>query len=135
MSQEGVIVADSLSYSFKYPHLFRGFTRNDSQRKIPSFNPFQGSVEGWGRPQPTKTMRIALYILGSMLVAGAVAYAAITLLGLPPVWVGIACLIILGFGIMGAARTGPSSRRTTTTTTTNAAPANQVTVTERDDGL
>jgi len=80
-------------------------------------------------------MRIALYILGSMLVAGAVAYAAITLLGLPPVWVGIACLIILGFGIMGAARTGPSSKRTTTTTTTNAAPANQVTVTERDDGL
>ena len=75
-----------------------------------------------------RIMRIFLYIFGSLLVSGAVAYAAITLLGLPPVWVGIACLVILGFGIMGAARTAPSRR---TTTTTSGVPANQVTVTEQ----
>lgn len=73
-------------------------------------------------------MRITLYILGSVIVAGALAYAAITLLGLPTVWVGVACLVIIGLGIMGAARTAPSS---TTTTTTTGVPGNQVSVTER----
>lgn len=49
-----------------------------------------------------------LYILGSLILLGALCYAA-TLIGVPPVWVGVIGAVILGLGIMGAARTG--SRR------------------------
>ena len=77
-------------------------------------------------------MRSTMYIIGTLIVTAALAYAAIALIGLPPLWVGIACLVVLGLGIMGAARTGPSRRvtRTTRTTTTAAAPGDSVTVTE-----
>lgn len=50
-------------------------------------------------------MRIILYILGSLILLGALCYAA-TLIGVPPVWVGVIGAVILGLGIMGAARTG-----------------------------
>ncbi len=50
-------------------------------------------------------MRIILYILGSLILLGAMCYAA-TLIGVPPIWVGVIGAVILGLGIMGAARTG-----------------------------
>jgi len=52
-------------------------------------------------------MRIMLYILGSLILLGALCYAA-TLIGIPPVWVGVMGAVILALGIMGAARTGGS---------------------------
>ncbi|MEX2577424.1 MAG: hypothetical protein WD342_00080 [Verrucomicrobiales bacterium] len=73
---------------------------------------------------------MTMYIVGSLIVTGALAYAAIVLLGLPALWVGIACLVVLGLGIMGAARTGPSRRVTRTTRTTAAQPNDSVTVSE-----
>jgi hypothetical protein len=72
------------------------------------------------------------YIIGSLLVAGALGYAAITLLGFPPVWVGIACVVIIGLGIMGAATTTPSRRVTTTTNTAGGPAPGQVSVTRED---
>lgn len=56
-------------------------------------------------------MRIILYILGSLILLGALCYAA-TLIGVPPVWVGVIGAVILGLGIMGAARTGSRSGTT-----------------------
>jgi hypothetical protein len=50
-------------------------------------------------------MRIILYIVGSLILLGALCYAA-TLIGVPSVWVGVIGAVILGLGIMGAARTG-----------------------------
>jgi hypothetical protein len=50
-------------------------------------------------------MRMIIYILGSLILLGAICYGA-TMIGVPPVWVGIGGAIILGLGIMGAARTG-----------------------------
>ncbi len=50
-------------------------------------------------------MRMILYILGSLILLGALCYAA-TLIGVPPVWVGVIGAVMLGLGIMGAARTG-----------------------------
>lgn len=58
-------------------------------------------------------MRIILYILGSLILLGALCYAA-TLIGVPPVWVGVIGAIIFGLGIMGAARTGSRGGGTTT---------------------
>jgi len=81
-----------------------------------------------------KGMRMLMYIFGTLIVTGALAYAAIVLLGLPTLWVGIACLVVLGLGIMGAASTGPTRlvRRTTRTSNviTPVAPADSVTVTD-----
>ena len=54
-------------------------------------------------------MRMILYILGSLILLGAMCYAA-TLIGVPPVWVGVIGAVMLGLGIMGAARTGSRSR-------------------------
>ncbi len=53
-------------------------------------------------------MRMILYILGSLILLGAMCYAA-TLIGVPPVWVGVIGAVMLGLGIMGAARTGSRS--------------------------
>jgi hypothetical protein len=57
-------------------------------------------------------MRIILYIFGSLILLGALCYAA-TLVGVPPVWVGVIGAIIFGLGIMGAARTGSRGGGTT----------------------
>ena len=63
---------------------------------------------GIGNAERITAMRIILYIVGSIVLLGALCYAA-TLIGVPPVWVGVIGAVILGLGIMGAARTG--SRR------------------------
>lgn len=52
-------------------------------------------------------MRLIIYILGSLILLGALCYAA-TLIGVPPLWVGVMGAVILGLGLMGAARTGRS---------------------------
>lgn len=59
-------------------------------------------------------MRIILYILGSLILLGALCYAA-SLIGVPSVWIGVIGAVILGLGIMGAARTGSRSAGSTGT--------------------
>ena len=56
----------------------------------------------------SNSMRIILYILGSLIVLGGACYAAM-LLGVPTVWIGVIAAVILGLGIMGAANVGGSS--------------------------
>jgi hypothetical protein len=46
-------------------------------------------------------MSFALYMVGLVLLVGGVAWGLVTA-GLAPVYVGIACLIVLGIGIMMA---------------------------------
>lgn len=58
---------------------------------------------------PPKIMRIILYIIGALILLGAACFAA-TLVGIPPLWVGIIGAVILGLGIMGAANAGRGSR-------------------------
>ena len=53
-------------------------------------------------------MRIILYIFGSLILLGAICYAA-TLIGLPQVWVIVIGAVILGLGIIGAANTRGSA--------------------------
>lgn len=45
----------------------------------------------------------AIYMIGSVLVAGALAYAA-HLLGLSASWIAVGVIAIIGFGIMGGIR-------------------------------
>lgn len=50
-------------------------------------------------------MNFLVYLIGTFLVVGALAYGA-ALLGVPHVWIAIGALILLGFGIMsGITRT------------------------------
>ena len=42
-----------------------------------------------------------IYMIGVILVAGALAYGA-SLLGLSSTWIGIGFILIVGFGVMGA---------------------------------
>jgi hypothetical protein len=46
-------------------------------------------------------MSFALYIVGLALLVGGIAWGLVTA-GLAPVYVGIACVIVLGIGIMMA---------------------------------
>ena len=45
----------------------------------------------------------AVYMIGIIIVAGALAYGAYAL-SVPPVWIGVGAAIIIGFGLMGAAK-------------------------------
>ena len=51
-------------------------------------------------------MSFALYVVGSLLVIGGVAWGLVRM-GVPTVWVIIACVILLGLGI----RTGVTRTR------------------------
>lgn len=46
-------------------------------------------------------MSFALYMVGLVLLVGGIAWGLVTA-GLAPVYVGIACVIVLGLGIMMA---------------------------------
>lgn len=46
-------------------------------------------------------MNMLIYLIGTVLVVGALAYGASTL-GVDTVWIAVGAAIILGFGIMGA---------------------------------
>jgi hypothetical protein len=46
-------------------------------------------------------MSFALYILGLAVLVGGIAWALVAA-GLSATWIGIACLVVAGFGIMGA---------------------------------
>ncbi len=63
-------------------------------------------------------MRIILYIIGALILLGAACFAA-TLVGIPPLWVGIIGAVILGLGIMGAANAGRGTTPEGSTTTIN----------------
>lgn len=45
----------------------------------------------------------AVYMAGIIIVAGAVGYGAYAI-GVPPIWIGVCAAIIIGFGLMGAAK-------------------------------
>lgn len=45
----------------------------------------------------------SIYLIGVIFVVAALAYGAV-LLGIPPIWVGIGALTIVGFGLMGAVK-------------------------------
>ncbi|KWR75065.1 hypothetical protein [Cupriavidus sp. IDO] len=46
-------------------------------------------------------MSFALYLIGVLLLVGGIAWGLSTA-GLAPVYIGIACLIVLGLGVMAA---------------------------------
>lgn len=54
----------------------------------------------------------AIYMIGVIVVAGALAYGAYAL-SVPPVWIGVGAAVIIGFGLMGAVKKTrlPSNRR------------------------
>ncbi|WP_017932138.1 hypothetical protein [Robiginitomaculum antarcticum] len=45
----------------------------------------------------------AIYLFGTIIVVGALAYGAV-LLGVPPIFVAVGALVLLGLGLMGAVR-------------------------------
>lgn len=52
-------------------------------------------------------MSFSLYLLGFVILIGGVAWGLIVA-GIPPLYVGIACVILLGIGILtGVTRTRP----------------------------
>jgi hypothetical protein len=53
------------------------------------------------RPTKGTIMSFALYLLGLALLVGGISWGLITV-GLAPAYVGIACLIVMGVGIMMA---------------------------------
>lgn len=54
-------------------------------------------------------MRIAMYIVGAVLVAAGLAYVALQF-GVPPHWIGVGLVIMMGLGFMGAAQSARSGR-------------------------
>lgn len=46
-------------------------------------------------------MSFALFLIGLLLLVGGIAWA-LSVAGLAPVYIGIACLIVLGLGVMAA---------------------------------
>lgn len=46
-------------------------------------------------------MSFALYVIGLLLLVGGIAWGLSTA-GLAPVYIGIACVIVLGIGVMSA---------------------------------
>ncbi|HXC60007.1 MAG TPA: hypothetical protein VN645_11870 [Steroidobacteraceae bacterium] len=46
-------------------------------------------------------MSFALYIIGLAILVGGLAWALVTA-GVSSTWIGVACLIVVGLGIMGA---------------------------------
>lgn len=54
----------------------------------------------------------AIYMIGVIIVVGALAYGAFAL-SVPPIWIGVGVAVIIGFGLMGAVKKTrePSRRR------------------------
>ena len=50
---------------------------------------------------PDPMQNLFIYLLGVVIVVGALAYGAY-MLHAPPAWIAIGALIVIGFGIMGA---------------------------------
>jgi hypothetical protein len=46
-------------------------------------------------------MNMLVYLLGTLLVVGALAYGA-SIIGIDAVWIGVGAVILVGFGIMSA---------------------------------
>jgi hypothetical protein len=46
-------------------------------------------------------MSFALYVLGLAILVGGIAWAMVAA-GVATTWIGVACLIVVGLGIMGA---------------------------------
>ncbi|WP_404995357.1 hypothetical protein [Cupriavidus pauculus] len=51
--------------------------------------------------QEVSAMSFALYLIGLLLLVGGIAWG-LSIAGLAPVYIGIACVIVLGIGIMSA---------------------------------
>jgi hypothetical protein len=46
-------------------------------------------------------MSFALYVLGLAILVGGIAWAMVAA-GIASTWIGVACLVVVGLGIMGA---------------------------------
>lgn len=51
--------------------------------------------------------RSLMYIVGMLIVAAGLAYAAM-LLGVPTIWIGVGVLVLMGIGIAAAASNTPT---------------------------
>lgn len=60
-------------------------------------------------------MKSIIYILGSLVLTAGVLYGA-AIAGVPQTWLIVIGLVIIGLGIMGAARSASSTTRATETT-------------------
>lgn len=50
-----------------------------------------------------------IYMIGILVVAGALAYGAY-ILSVPTIWIGIGAAVIVGFGLMGAVKKSSGTR-------------------------
>lgn len=82
------------------------------------FTETEDSVEFLADKNYTNIMRIALYLVGTLVVVGAVCYGALEL-GVPKIWVGVAAAVIVGIGLMGAASNTKGSGKDGDTTINN----------------
>ena len=55
--------------------------------------------------------RIVIYIIGALLLTTGLGYAA-HMMGVPPIYIGIGALIVIGLGIMGAASSAHGTAKT-----------------------
>lgn len=51
----------------------------------------------------TGSSNFLIYIVGFVVIIGGLAWGA-TLLGIPPVWIGVGVLVLLGIGILSAVK-------------------------------
>jgi hypothetical protein len=62
---------------------------------------FQGSISGTGAASGSLMTNFFVYMVGVVLVVGALAYGA-SLLGLSSTWIAVIAIAAVGIGLMGA---------------------------------
>lgn len=90
--------------------------------------PFHREKPGWSAfCEESATMKAIIYLIGTIVVLAGVLYGA-SVAGVPQTWLIVIGLVILGFGIMGAARSASSTTKAVeTTSAAGAAPVTRET--------